>query len=151
MVGRKKQEDGSAHIYPSPMPSCNYTRLNTLNCSRRLPNSLNRHGTSRLQQIVKRHASSAVALKPNRSVTLQPSVPEVLTALHKTSAFLPRVLPRRHGTGKDTQTVEFWDELLDAARESLSAAPTDRVARVVGTCYLGFSCHLFDQNISIWI
>lgn len=62
----------------------------------------------------------------------QPSVPEVLTALHKTSTFLPRILPSRQNASQEFQSVDFWDDLLDVARESLSPAASDRVARVVG-------------------
>ncbi|CAL1706479.1 unnamed protein product [Somion occarium] len=70
-------------------------------------------------------------MKSTRNLPSQPTIPETLTALHKTAAFLPRILPRRPEAVSETQAVEFWNEVLDTTRDGLNLAGGERVARIV--------------------
>lgn len=126
---------------PSPMPACRapHLRPSLITSARahdarlvnQAPNVLFCSSRRRNQ----RHASTAAALAPKPpSSDLETSFhTPVRTALHKTTSFIPRVLPARDGT-PSVNTAEFWEEVLDGAYDRLNSTTVDAPARVVGAC-----------------
>ena len=82
------------------------------------------------QLTARRTASSAAAVARKPTDAENSYVNPVRTTLHKTTAFLPRVLsPGQASVGP--RSLEFWQDILDESYHKLNGA-TAEAARVAG-------------------
>lgn len=88
-------------------------------------------GSSRRRD--RRHASTATALAPKPPTTdLEASFhTPIRTLLHKTTSFLPRVLPNRPEVTAPS-TAAFWHEVLGETHDRLNSGAVESPARLVG-------------------
>ncbi|CCL99092.1 uncharacterized protein FIBRA_01106 [Fibroporia radiculosa] len=88
---------------------------------------------------VQRAASTAVAQKQAPSTSSSAGDrSHLLTVLHKTRSFLPRVLPPRQNESSGVDTLEFWEDLLATTYDDLCPTPeareTDRIRVAIYGC-----------------
>ena len=126
------------------MPTCSTFPLRSPHISGRLRNTAKlEKSTLWTRGCRARWASTATAqvqqkpIHPGSKSDVTPSHHRTLTALHKTTRFLPRVLPSTPGVLKPG-TLEFWEELLSEARNGLNQPAKESSAKVVGVYFLLF-------------
>ena len=97
--------------------------------------SLSKFLTNRTCPRTRRYAATAaaIALKPTVADLEASFHTPVRTLLHKTTSFLPRVLPYVPELPAP-DTAEFWQDILNGTYDRLNTAEAEAPARLVGEC-----------------
>ncbi|KAL4251475.1 hypothetical protein ABKN59_005735 [Abortiporus biennis] len=125
------------------MQTCSTSRLRSslISCAQQHP-----HKTLTLcsSKTLRKYTSTVAAavVQPKHNIAVDEAHNRTLTALHKTTKLLPRILPSSTSVRSKESgptTLEFWNDLLDTVQDGLSANVQAQAARIVVHSYGEYS------------